>query len=73
MQQNNKDAPPQSLISDTAIDAHINAASVLVGLTIEAQYREGVKLNLRATANAARAVLQFPLDDEAEPAPVFRA
>ncbi len=73
MKQNDKDVPPQPLVSDTAIDAHIDAASALVGLTIDSQYREGVKLNLRATANAARTVLQFRLDDDSEPAPVFRA
>ena len=58
---------------DKAIDAHIDAAPALVGLTIDPAYRDGVKLNMRATANAARLVLEFELDDEAEPAPVFLA
>jgi hypothetical protein len=60
-------------VDDAALDACVDAAPALVGLRIDPAYRDGVKLNLRATANAARLVLEFPLDDEAEPAPLFRA
>jgi 1-carboxybiuret hydrolase subunit AtzG-like protein len=58
---------------DATLDAYIDAAPALVALTIDPAYREGVRTHLRATANAARLVLEFPLDDEAEPAPIFRA
>lgn len=60
-------------VDDATLEACIDAAPALVGLAIDPAYREGVKMNLRATANAARLVLEFPLEDEAEPAPVFRA
>jgi hypothetical protein len=69
----NEKSPPELAMSDASLDAHIDAAPALVGLTIDHAYREGVKLHMRATANAARFVLQSPLEDEAEPAPVFRA
>jgi len=70
-----KEASTQPLppVDDIALEAHIDAAPALVGLSIDPAYRDGVKTHLRATANAARLVLAFPLDDEAEPAPVFRA
>lgn len=71
--QKKEESPPELPMSDASLDAHIDAAPALVGLAINPAYREGVKLHMRATANAARFVLQFPLEDEAEPAPVFRA
>lgn len=64
-----KSAPPD----DDALDAYIDSAPALVGLAIDPAYREGVRTHLRATANAARFVLEFSLDDETDLAPVFRA
>jgi hypothetical protein len=69
MPPSDRSTPPPD---DAALDAYIDAAPVLVGLVIDPAYRDGVKTHLRATAAAARLVLEFPLDDEAEPAPVFR-
>lgn len=38
---------------------------------IPLEYREGVALQLAALMQQAQLVLEFPLPDEAEPAPVF--
>ena len=66
-----KTAP--SLPSDpAALDAFIDAGAALCGLTVEPAYRTGVKVHLGAVTNAAKAVLAFEIEDEAEPGPVFR-
>ena len=63
--------PP--LPDDEALLAYVDAASVLNAIPLDPAWRGEVLANLRAIANSAHAVLSFPLDDEAEPAPVFRA
>lgn len=55
-----------------ALEAFIDAATALSGLTIDPAYRDGVKIHLNAVTNAAKAVLAFEVEDDAEPAPVFR-
>ncbi len=60
---------PEKFDADTMIDA---MASFL-DLTIEADYREGVKAHLEAARVIAVDVLAYPTDDDAEPAPVYRA
>lgn len=57
--------------NDADFDRLIDDAAALTGLGIDPAYRPGVRNNLRATANAAKFVLAFELDDDAEPAPVF--
>lgn len=58
---------------DEALLAYLDAATVLNGIPVDPAWRGEILANLRAIANGARAVLSFPLEDEAEPAPVFRA
>jgi len=41
-------------------------------LPIDAAHRPGVAINLERLAQMAALVMEFPLPDEAEPAPVFR-
>ena len=65
------DLPP--LPDDEAMLAYIDGAALLNGIPVDPAWRAEILANLRAVANAARAVLSFPLEDEAEPAPVFRA
>ena len=64
---------PAPTLSDSDAEAVLDASASLLGLTVEPAWRVGVLLNLKATAAAAALVLDFPLDDELEPAPVFRA
>lgn len=54
-------------------DMMIDAMAAFLGLTIEPQYREGVKSHLEAARAIAVDVLAYPTVDDAEPAPVYRA
>ena len=53
-------------------EAYVDAAAALIGLTIDPAHRPGVVANLERIAQMAALVMEFPLPDEAEPAPVFR-
>ena len=52
-------------------EAVIDAMAPMLGLTVDAAGRPAVAANLKATARFAALVMAVPLDDEAEPAPVF--
>lgn len=54
-------------------EAVIDAAASLLHLKIAPQYREGIKQNLKTAAKMNAFVEQSKLDDETEPAPVYRA
>ena len=58
-------------MSEEEADRLIDAIAPLLGLDIEDEFRPGVRFHLLNTARVARAVLEFELPDEAEPAPVF--
>ena len=53
-------------------DALIDAAGPLIGLALDPAHRPGVAAHLAAAAAAARLMADWPQDDHAEPAPVFR-
>lgn len=65
------DLPP--LPEDAALLAYLDGAVALHGIPADPAWRPEMLANMKAVANAARLVLSFPLGDEAEPAPVFRA
>jgi hypothetical protein len=70
---NEKKNSTASLSADpAALEAFIDAGAALSGLTVEPAFRPGVKVHLNAVTNAAKLVLAFKTDDEAEPGPVFR-
>lgn len=52
-------------------EAVIDALAPLLGLTVPAEARAAVATNLRIAAAMAELVLERPLGDHAEPAPVF--
>jgi 1-carboxybiuret hydrolase subunit AtzG-like len=54
------------------VAAYVDQAAALIGLPLDPAHRPGVVLNLGRIAAMARLVMEFPLPDEAEPAPVFR-
>jgi hypothetical protein len=56
-----------------ALDSFIVAAAQALMLPAEKQWLPAIKANLRVTLQHASAVAQFPLSDDAEPAPVFKA
>ena len=53
-------------------EAYVDAAAALIGLPIDPAHRPGVVLNMERIAQMAALVMEFPLPDEIEPAPVFR-
>jgi hypothetical protein len=58
---------------EDAIDALIEAAARALSLPIDAEWKAAVRTNLEMTLKHAAAVDEFPLPDDAEPAPFFRA
>jgi hypothetical protein len=52
--------------------AALDAAAALHGLTLDPGWRQAILAHMKATGAAARLVLEFPLGDELDPAPVFR-
>ena len=60
-------------MSGTGFDpgAVIDASAVMLGLSLADADLAVVKLHLETAERLARQVLDFPLEDEAEPAPVF--
>ncbi|MCC6887574.1 MAG: DUF4089 domain-containing protein [Hyphomicrobiales bacterium] len=55
------------------LDAMIEAAAQALDLPIEPAWTAAVKANLQITLRHGAHVAEFPLPDEAEPAPVFVA
>lgn len=60
-------------MSDTELDAWMDASAVVLGLEIAPEWRDAVRLHLRITYGMAERVMGFPLSDEADPLPVYRA
>jgi hypothetical protein len=60
-------------MSDFDPDKMIDAMAAFHGLTIEEAYRQGIATHLKAAREIAAPLLALKLDDEAEPAPVFKA
>jgi hypothetical protein len=52
--------------------AYVDATAALIGLPIDPAHRPGVILNMERIAEMAAMVMEFPLPDEVEPAPVFQ-
>ena len=55
------------------LDRWIVAGVAELGLRVEKSWMRAVRTNLRVTLDQAAAVAEFPLPDDAEPAPVFQA
>lgn len=58
---------------DETLDQFIEAAARALSLPIEPEWKPAIRANLEMTLKHAALVDEFPLPDEAEPAPVFRA
>ena len=50
---------------------HLQAAVAAIGLPLDPAWEAAVRFNLELSLRLAREVADFPLDDEAELAPVF--
>lgn len=55
------------------VEALIDAAAPMLQLQIAPEYRAGVKQNLKTAAKMAALIEKIKLEDDVEPAPVFRA
>ncbi len=67
-------APSRPLpLDDESAGAVVDAMVPLVGIPMAPEWRGTVTAAVQATAVAAALLLDFPLDDTVEPAPVFRA
>ena len=60
-------------LDDATALALVDAMAPMLGIAVDPDWRDAVATNLVTVANAARLVLDVPLADELEPAPVFRA
>ncbi|MEM6665613.1 MAG: DUF4089 domain-containing protein [Pseudomonadota bacterium] len=61
------------MANDADAEGVIDAMAPLLGLAISKDARPGVVQHLVVAQKIARTVLAVPLDDDAEPAPVFEA
>jgi hypothetical protein len=60
-------------VTDEQLDALIEAGAAALALPIEPQWKPAIRANLAVTLRLADMVAEFPLPDDAEPAPVFEA
>jgi hypothetical protein len=69
---------PESLSSAPALESaslklQIDAAIISTAIAVAPEWRAGIDAHFEAIAKAAALVMEFPLDDELDPAPVFAA
>ncbi len=64
---------PYPSLDDEAAGRMADALAPVIGIAIAPEWRPALIANLKATAAAAKLVLDFSLPDDLEPAPVFRA
>jgi hypothetical protein len=60
-------------MSDDLTDAWITSSAALLGLPIESAWMPSIRANVEVTFRLAKMVDDFPLPDEAEPAPIYEA
>jgi hypothetical protein len=60
-------------MTDDQLDACITAGTALLDLPVRPEWREAVRMHLAISLTHARTVLEFPLLDDIDPAPVFTA
>jgi hypothetical protein len=60
-------------MSENSTDAWITSSAALLGLPIEVAWMPAIRANVEVTLRLAKLVDEFPLPDEVEPAPVFKA
>jgi hypothetical protein len=61
-------------MNDTdATDAWITSSAAMLGLPLETAWLPTIRANVEVTFRLAKLVEDFPLPDEAEPAPVYEA
>lgn len=54
-------------------DTELDDRAAALGITLQPAWRDGVRTNLDVSVRLATLAAAFPLEDDAAPAPVFRA
>jgi hypothetical protein len=60
-------------MADDPLDPFIEVAAKALNLPLQPEWKPAVKANLKVTLGHAATVTDFPLPDDAEPGPQFRA
>jgi hypothetical protein len=60
-------------MDDTQLDALIDAGTAMLGIEMQPGWRDAVRMHLAISLGHAQIVLDEPVDDHLDPAPVFRA
>jgi hypothetical protein len=60
-------------MDEAALDAMIDAGTAALGIEMQPEWRPAVRMHLAISLNLAATVLEAPLGDHLDPAPVFRA
>ena len=68
-----KPARADSTVSRELLDHFIGAAAHALALPVEPAWKPAIRANLEVTLRLAASFADFPLPDDAEPAPVFVA
>lgn len=58
---------------DFDAERHVEHMQAVLGLTIEPEWRDSVIAYMATAADAAASIMDFPLDDDVEIAPTFKA
>jgi len=61
------------MAAENPIDEFIDHAAAILALPLEDGWKPAIRANLAVTLRLAKLVDDFPLPDDAEPAPVFQA
>jgi hypothetical protein len=60
-------------MDDAALDALIDAGTAVLRIDMKPEWRQAVRMHLAISLSHAATVLEVPLPDHLDPAPVFRA
>jgi hypothetical protein len=60
-------------MDEAALDAMIDAGTAMLGIEMKPQWRQAVRMHLEISLGQAATLLEMPLPDHLDPAPVFRA
>jgi hypothetical protein len=60
-------------MDEAALDALIDAGTASLGIAMKPEWRQAVRLHLLISLGHAATVMQAPLPDHLDPAPVFTA
>ncbi len=60
-------------MNEAALNALIDAGTAAIGIEMQPEWRSAVRMHLAISLSHARTLLEMPLDDHLDPAPVFRA